>query len=136
MLAIATMLAGCATGRAPGTRREPPEIAFHNATDRALRMMSVSEIRVGGGAQVRLGRVAPVAAGGYQVFRRRDDPAPLAPEAMVRWEDAAGVLVERRVMLTEALDAATGQPGEVLVFEVRPGRKAVVYLADGRSGSS
>jgi len=99
---------------------EPPILIVRNASGVDLRTVSLRAPAESRAQNPRIGSVSPVPKGASQVFVRPSPPPPLSRELEVTWVDALGASYTRRVSLELALKEATGEPGEALVFEIRP----------------
>lgn len=129
-LLLVTTLAACAgLGM---QRKEPGRIALRNVSGADLRSLTVREVPEGERASpVRLGAVAPARNGQTYDFPRRADAPKLPARAVLLWEDESGSAHSAVVQIDDVLEEATGAPGEILAFELRPGGRAVARL-EGR----
>lgn len=123
---MASGLPGCRAA-SPQRHREPPVIVVYNNGPVGLRVVSLSAASGSGSEPARIGSVSPVPRGASQVFGRPTDAPPLPPVVEVSWTDDLGQDYTRKVVLEAVLREATGEPGEALVFEIRPAGGLVAY---------
>ncbi len=112
------LAAGCATVH---EGPEPGVIVLRNATASDFATMTVREPRPRDVRPVRMGFVAPLAAGAESEFSRSPDAERLPSRGVVEWSLPGGRRFDASVDIAGALGGATGEPGERLVFEIAPG---------------
>ena len=126
LLVIAS--AGGCTSTSQPPRVYPGIIAIHNASDKDLQQVMLTEARSEPGESVRLGSVSPVPMGTIQQIVRGTNAPPLPLWVKVRWLNAQGQAYAVEVSLAGILSRATGAPGETLVFEIQSQGRLVLLL--------
>jgi len=128
---VALLILGCAS--APVSwRAEPKTIIVRNRSGTELASVSLNMPEgTDDSALVGVNRVAPVPRDSSQVLARRISPPPLPGVVEVRWRDRQGARYSREVAMEPILETATGEPGEMLVFEIRPAGEVTVYCQAG-----
>ena len=121
ILPIILLLAGCAS-------HEPSIIALRNSSGRTLKSLRVQEVGANELVESRVGYVAPIRNGDTTFIERAEGAAPLPREAAILWPRSDGYFERIVVDLRPVLRDATGEPDEMLVFEVRGQAHAVAYL--------
>lgn len=128
---VALLTLGCAS--APVSwRAEPKTIIVRNNSGVELASVSLNVPEgTDDSALVGVNRVAPVPRESSQILARRISPPPLPGVVEVRWRDRQGARYSQEVAMEPILETATGEPGEMLVFEIRPAGEVTVYCQAG-----
>jgi len=127
LLAVAAIMSACAT--LPfGSGKEPPEIIVRNRSGADIATVTLREKSWSANQAAKFGSLSPVPDGVSQSYLRSSNPSPFPREVTVEWVDAESRTLRRDVSLGRVLRDATGEPGEALVFEIRPNQDVMVFL--------
>ncbi len=126
---LALLMLGCASPPV-SWRAEPKTIIVRNHSGVELASVSLS-VPEGAEEEALAGvnEVSPVPRNSTQILARRSSPPPLPEVIEVLWRDQQGKRYSRKVATEPILETATGEPGEMLVIEIRPAGKVTVYCA-------
>ena len=123
---------GCAS--APVSwRAEPKTIIVRNRSGVELASVSLNVPEgTDDSALTGVNKVAPVPRDSSQILARRLSPPPLPGVVDVHWRDRQGKRYRQEVAMEPILETASGESGEMLVFEIRPAGEVVVYCEVGK----
>ena len=126
------LIVGCAS--APiSWRAEPNTIIVRNHSGVPLARVALRTLDPKDNSLAGVGEVSPVARGSSQVLARRADPPPLPAVLEILWTERPGRQYSEKVAMEPILETATGEPGERLIFEIRPAGELTVYC-ESRDG--
>ncbi len=125
--ALVLALAACAHGPFAG-RAEPRWIEVRNETGADLAYVYLSGHTRHGAAGPRYASLSPVPRGATQRAGRPTDPPALPAQAMVRFQVENGPEISAVVDLKPVLGQAGADPGQTLVFRIRPDRSVEALL--------